>query len=73
MLDTSTEKHEKLRTELSEYASRRGNEGPYADNLLVDALIVGAGFSESSFCTAFYDKLGLLSMLRRRIDAEDPS
>lgn len=33
-----------LRTELKEFAHRRGNEGPYADNLDVDVLIVGAGF-----------------------------
>ncbi|EXJ67832.1 uncharacterized protein A1O5_09178 [Cladophialophora psammophila CBS 110553] len=33
-----------LRTELTEFAHRRSNEGPYADNLDVDVLIVGAGF-----------------------------
>lgn len=33
-----------LKTQLTEFAHRRGTEGPYADNLDVDVLIVGAGF-----------------------------
>lgn len=33
-----------LKTELAQFAHRRSNEGPYADNLDVDVLIVGAGF-----------------------------
>jgi cation diffusion facilitator CzcD-associated flavoprotein CzcO len=33
-----------MKTELREYAHRRGTSGPYADNLEVDVLIVGAGF-----------------------------
>ena len=33
-----------LKTDLKEFAQRRGNEGSYADNLDVDVLIVGAGF-----------------------------
>lgn len=35
-----------LKTELTEFAHRRNNEGPYADNLDVDVLIVGAGFGK---------------------------
>lgn len=34
-----------IKTELSQYARRRANDGPYADNLDLDVLIVGAGFS----------------------------
>ena len=34
----------KIKTELHEYAQRRGTTGPYADNLDVDALVVGGGF-----------------------------
>lgn len=38
----------KLNTELTEYSAvRTNNDGPYADGLEVDALIVGAGFGES--------------------------
>lgn len=33
-----------MRTELSQYGRRRATDGPYADNLDVDVLIVGAGF-----------------------------
>lgn len=32
------------KTDLLEFAARRSNDGPYADNLDVDVLIVGAGF-----------------------------
>ena len=39
----------KLRTQLKEYGKRRGTEGPYADNLEVDALVVGGGFG-GVFC-----------------------
>ncbi|GAD96066.1 steroid monooxygenase (CpmA), putative [Paecilomyces variotii No. 5] len=34
-----------MRTDLKEYANRRDTTGPYADNLEVDALVVGGGFS----------------------------
>jgi len=34
-----------IKTELTQYARRRRTDGPYADNLDVDVLIVGAGFS----------------------------
>jgi ribulose 1,5-bisphosphate synthetase/thiazole synthase len=34
-----------IKTELSQYARRRDTTGPYADNLDIDVLIVGAGFS----------------------------
>ncbi|KAG0650643.1 Baeyer-Villiger monooxygenase [Hyphodiscus hymeniophilus] len=33
-----------IKTELSEFALRRGTTGPYVDNLEVDALVVGGGF-----------------------------
>lgn len=33
-----------LKTDLREYAARKRTDGPYADNLDVDVLIVGAGF-----------------------------
>lgn len=33
-----------MTTDLSQLAARRSREGPYADNLDVDVLIVGAGF-----------------------------
>lgn len=35
-----------LKTELTQFAHRRNTEGPYADNLDVDVLIVGAGFGK---------------------------
>jgi ribulose 1,5-bisphosphate synthetase/thiazole synthase len=45
MGDPGTAKPERiLKTELSQYANRRSTEGPYADNLDLDILIVGAGF-----------------------------
>lgn len=37
----------KFATELTDYAARRGTEGPYADDLDVDVLIVGAGFGKT--------------------------
>lgn len=33
-----------MKTELAQYGRRRATDGPYADNLDVDVLIVGAGF-----------------------------
>lgn len=33
-----------LKTDLSQFAARRSTEGPYADNLDVDVLVIGAGF-----------------------------
>ena len=35
----------KLRTHLHEYGRRSRTDGPYADNLEVDALVVGGGFA----------------------------
>ncbi|KAF7122866.1 hypothetical protein CNMCM5793_000976 [Aspergillus hiratsukae] len=46
-----------IRKELSEYVSRRGTTGPYADNLNVDVLIVGAGFG-GMYCLYEMRKLG---------------
>ncbi|PVH88096.1 cyclohexanone monooxygenase [Cadophora sp. DSE1049] len=34
-----------LKTELSQYGRRRATTGPYADNLDLDVLVIGAGFS----------------------------
>ena len=39
----------KLRTKLHEYGRRRRTDGPYADNLEVDCLVVGGGFG-GVFC-----------------------
>ena len=33
-----------LKTDLREYSNRKRTDGPYADNLDIDVLIVGAGF-----------------------------
>ncbi|KAL6246024.1 hypothetical protein RBB50_007177 [Rhinocladiella similis] len=41
-----------IKTELREYGRRRAKTGPYADNLEVDALVVGGGFG-GVFC--FYE------------------
>jgi ribulose 1,5-bisphosphate synthetase/thiazole synthase len=34
-----------IKTDLTQFSRRRRDDGPYADNLDVDVLIVGAGFS----------------------------
>jgi hypothetical protein len=34
----------KMKSELTEYSHRRSTMGPYADDLDIDVLIVGAGF-----------------------------
>jgi NAD(P)-binding Rossmann-like domain len=47
----------KMKTELTEYSHRRGTEGPYADNLNVDVLIIGAGFG-GVFCLKTLRELG---------------
>lgn len=36
--------HKTIKTDLRQYSRRRGTEGPYADDLDIDVLIVGAGF-----------------------------
>lgn len=51
-----------MKTELSEYAARRGTTGPYADNLTVDVLIVGAGFG-GIYCLYEMRKLGLKAVI----------
>lgn len=39
--------HKKFNTELTDYSVKHQEKtGPYADNLEVDALVVGAGFGE---------------------------
>lgn len=53
-----------LKTDLWQYGRRRRNDGPYADNLELDVLIVGAGFGgayslyqmrKQGFKTVLYD------------------
>ncbi|KAJ5387744.1 Steroid monooxygenase (CpmA) [Penicillium cosmopolitanum] len=51
-----------FRTELKENAFRRESTGPYADNLSVDALVVGAGFG-GIFCLHELRKLGLNTVI----------
>ncbi len=52
----------KLRTKLSEYGKRRKNDGVYADNLEVDALVVGGGFG-GVFCFWSLRKEGLKTVI----------
>lgn len=51
-----------MHSELKEYAHRRGTTGNYADNLEVDALIVGAGFG-GVFVLHELRKLGLKTVI----------
>ncbi|TVY91517.1 Baeyer-Villiger monooxygenase [Lachnellula willkommii] len=51
-----------MHSELTEYAHRRGTTGNYADNLEVDALIVGAGFG-GVFVLHELRKLGLKTVI----------
>jgi cation diffusion facilitator CzcD-associated flavoprotein CzcO len=51
-----------VKTELSEYASRRQTSGPYADHLNVDVLIVGGGFG-GVYCLHEVRKLGLQAVI----------
>lgn len=62
---STTQKPERIiKTDLTQYAKRRGTTGVYADNLDLDVLIVGAGFSgvyllyemrKAGYKTAIYD------------------
>ena len=52
----------KLRTHLHEYGRRRRTDGPYADNLEVDALVVGGGFA-GVFMFWSLRKVGLKTVL----------
>ncbi|KEF62633.1 uncharacterized protein A1O9_00606 [Exophiala aquamarina CBS 119918] len=51
-----------IKTELREYAHRRSNTGPYADNLEVDALVVGGGFG-GVFCFYLLRKAGFKTVI----------
>ncbi|KAL1862432.1 hypothetical protein Plec18170_001258 [Paecilomyces lecythidis] len=51
-----------IKTELHEYAYRRSTTGPYADNLDVDALIVGGGFG-GVYCLYEMRKQGLNAVI----------
>ncbi|TKA70143.1 hypothetical protein B0A49_07723 [Cryomyces minteri] len=55
-------KHAKMKYELSDYANRRGTEGPYADNLDIDVLVVGAGFG-GVFCLQELRKRGFKAVI----------
>lgn len=47
--DIAMARHLKMESELAEYSHRRSTTGPYADNLDIDILIVGAGFGTTAF------------------------
>jgi cation diffusion facilitator CzcD-associated flavoprotein CzcO len=47
MGDPARESERVIKTDLREYANRRQTDGPYADNLDIDVLIIGAGFGGS--------------------------
>lgn len=51
-----------MKSELKEYAQRKGTTGPYADILEVDALIVGGGFG-GIFCLHELRKQGLKTVI----------
>lgn len=51
-----------LKTDFKDNSFRRGSTGPYADDLTVDALIVGAGFG-GIFCLHELRKLGLNTII----------
>ncbi|KAK5711156.1 hypothetical protein LTR15_012644 [Elasticomyces elasticus] len=52
----------KLKTQLREYGRRSRHDGPYADNLEVDALVVGGGFA-GVFCFYSLRKAGLKTVI----------
>ncbi|TKA75117.1 hypothetical protein B0A55_05024 [Friedmanniomyces simplex] len=60
MLDPVT--NPKLKTQLREYGRRSRTDGPYADNLEVDALVVGGGFG-GVFCFYSLRKAGLKTVI----------
>ena len=53
----------KLRTHLHEYGRRNRTDGPYADNLDVDALIVGGGFAGVFMFYQLEKQMGLNTVL----------
>jgi short-subunit dehydrogenase len=46
-----------LKTDLREYSKRTRTDGPYADDLDIDVLIVGAGFGGQYFINAWFRRL----------------
>jgi hypothetical protein len=58
----------KMYTDLTQYSNRRSTEGPYADNLDIDVLIVGAGFGMLLMANV---KMVSLMQYRRRVLFED--
>jgi hypothetical protein len=57
-----TKKPGRIKTELYEFANRRGTEYPYNDNLEVEVLIVGAGFG-GVFCLHQCREAGLNAVI----------
>lgn len=51
-----------LKTDLRQYGRRRETEGPYADNLDIDVLVIGGGFG-GVYCLYELRKLGLKTVL----------
>lgn len=48
----TTASQSKMNTDLKDYSAQHEEKtGPYADDLEVDALIVGAGFGKSTLCS----------------------
>ena len=62
----------KIKTELHEYAQRRGHTGPYADNLDVDALVVGGGFG-GIYCWYELKKAGFKTVIYEAGDVRESS
>lgn len=61
-IDPEDQPNPKLRTQLWEYGNRRRTDGPYADNLEVDALVVGGGFG-GVFCFWSLRNAGLKTVI----------
>jgi len=53
----------KLRTHLHEYGRRNRTDGPYADDLEIDALIVGGGFAGVFMFYQLKKQLGLNTVM----------
>ena len=59
---TEPEPERILNTDLRQYSRRRRQDGPYADNLDLDVLVVGAGFS-GAYCLHEMRKAGYKTVL----------
>lgn len=57
-LGETVSRPKKFNTELTDYSTAHADKtGPYADNLQVDALIVGAGFGKSPILNRYIHQL----------------